>query len=139
MGKLVADTVSKKKRSEMMALVRNKNTKPELLVRKLVFSMGYRYRLHRSDIPGKPDLVFAGRKKVIFVHGCFWHRHDCPRGTMPKTNKTFWSKKLSKNVERDRKVQAELKEMSWDFLVIWECDLKHIPHLKKMLQDFLIH
>tara|TARA_Y100000815_G_scaffold271508_1_gene298223 strand:+ start:595 stop:975 length:381 start_codon:yes stop_codon:yes gene_type:complete len=107
-----------------MSRVRSKNTKPEKRVRSLVHSLGYRYRLHGQNLPGKPDLVFPGRKKVIFVHGCFWHRHsdECPLTRTPKSKRTFWETKFSENVERDARQQALLKEAGWEYLIVWECE-----------------
>ena len=106
-----------------MSRIRGKDTKPELLVRRLVHRMGYRFRLHRPDLPGKPDLVFAGRRKVIFVHGCFWHRHsECSKGrSFPSSSQEFWRSKLDGNVTRDRLSVRALEELGWRALVIWEC------------------
>lgn len=121
-----------------MSRIRGKNTTPELIVRKLVYSMGYRYRLHYAKLPGKPDLVFPGRKKVIFVHGCFWHGHEgCKKATIPKTRVEYWKPKLEENKKRDREKQIELEDMGWDFLTIWQCELKDIEGLKKKIQSFL--
>lgn len=123
-----------------MSRIRGRNTKPEMAVRKLLFSMGYRYRLHRKDLPGKPDIIFTSRKKAIFVHGCFWHQHnssDCPLVAKPGSNKDFWEKKLRGNVERDRKNLNALKALGWDVLVVWECDLRNVKKLKKVLALFM--
>lgn len=121
-----------------MSRIRGKNTTPELIVRKLVYSMGYRYRLHYAKLPGKPDLVFPGRKKVIFVHGCFWHGHEgCKKATIPKTRVEYWKPKLEENKKRDREKQIELEDMGWDFLTIWQCELKDIEGLKKKIQTFI--
>jgi DNA mismatch endonuclease (patch repair protein) len=120
-----------------MSRVRGKNTKPELVVRRLVFSLGYRYRLHRSDLPGKPDLVFAGKKKIIFVHGCFWHVHCCNRFSMPKSNVDFWTEKLAANEDRDRRNQRKLTSLGWHYMVIWECQLLDLEELKAQIVDFL--
>lgn len=111
-------------RSRQMALVKGKHTKPELIVRRLVHSLGYRFRLHRRDLPGVPDLVFPGRRKVIFVHGCFWHQHgdpSCWRSRLPKTRQEFWGPKLTGNVARDRRDLVALEVAGWQSLVIWEC------------------
>lgn len=108
-----------------MALVRSSDTKPERVVRKLAHGLGYRFRLRRRDLPGSPDLVFPGRRAVIFVHGCFWHRHDAPgcwRSRLPKTRPEFWVPKLNGNVARDAGVEAELRERGWRVLVVWECE-----------------
>lgn len=100
--------------------------------------MGYRYRLHRSDLPGKPDLVFSSRKKIIFVHGCFWHQHvECKDGHLPKTNLEYWIPKLEHNVQRDKKAVAELMKMGWDVLIIWECELADRELLSIKLDQFL--
>lgn len=133
------DTLSPKQRSERMGRVRNKDTKPEMTVRKLVHSMGYRYRLHSENLPGKPDMVFAGRRKVIFVHGCFWHRHgeDCPLTRMPKSKLEFWGPKLEKNRQRDERKQMELEEMGWSYLIIWECQLRDLDEVARRVREFL--
>ena len=126
-------------RSEMMAAVRSKNTRPELLVRRLVHSLGYRYRLHRKDLPGKPDLVFAKRRKVIFVHGCFWHQHGCKSKSshQPKTNVEYWRPKLERNQVRDAASLAALVAAGWGVLVLWECELKDISALERRITEFL--
>jgi len=132
------DVVSPKRRSEIMSRIRGKNTTPELIVRKLVYSMGYRYRLHYAKLPGKPDLVFPGRKKVIFVHGCFWHGHEgCPKGKLPKTKLDYWGPKLEENKQRDISKQDKLKELGWQILIIWQCELKNPEKLKSNIHDFL--
>lgn len=134
------DVFSKKRRSEIMASIRDKGTKPEMVVRRLIYSMGYRYHLHRKDLPGKPDLVFAGRKKVIFVHGCFWHQHDDPKckiRRIPKSNKDYWIPKLERNVKRDAENIKALSEMGWDILVIWECEISDLERLSNKIRDFL--
>jgi DNA mismatch endonuclease, patch repair protein len=118
------DTVSKKKRSAMMAAVRQKNTNPEILLRKELFRAGLRYRIHRRDLPGTPDIVFPRERTAVFVHGCFWHRHQgCRRTTSPKTRAEFWMEKFSRNVERDKRVQAALKTKGWKVAIVWECQL----------------
>ena len=121
-----------------MRAVKSFDTAPEMLVRRLIFSMGYRYRLHRTDLPGKPDIVFSRLRKVIFVHGCFWHGHDCKRGErQPKTNAVYWANKIRRNKERDAVVQESLRTMGWDTLVIWECQTKDLDVLKTQLKAFL--
>ena len=111
-------------RSRIMRAVKSRNTQPEMTVRRLVHSMGYRYRLHRKDLPGKPDLAFISRHKAIFVHGCFWHGHDCPRGSRePKTNRDYWIPKIAKTRERDKATMGRLQKMDWKTLVIWECEI----------------
>lgn len=108
-----------------MSLVRAKDTKPEIRVRKLVYSLGYRYRLHAKDLPGCPDLVVRKDRKVIFVHGCFWHRHDCPMGNrIPKTRVAFWRDKLERNKARDADIMRSLRDGGWSVLVIWECETR---------------
>jgi DNA mismatch endonuclease (patch repair protein) len=106
----------------------------------MLHALGYQYRLHRNDLPGKPDVVFAGRKKVIFVHGCFWHQHPaeaCLDGRRPKSNGSYWEPKLNRNIARDEQVLSELKDRGWEALTVWECEVKSIPLLRKQLQDFL--
>lgn len=125
-------------RSRIMRAVKSKDTKPEMIVRRLVHSLGYRYRLHRRELPGKPDLVFGARRKVVFIHGCFWHGHDCKRGSRrPKTNINYWSRKISRNRERDANAQESLRRDGWAVLVIWECELKDSNILQQRLVGFL--
>lgn len=124
-------------RSKRMSLIQNKDTKPELIVRRLVHGMGFRYSLHRKDLPGKPDLVFTSRHKVIFVHGCFWHLHGCKAFRMPKSNIEYWVPKLEGNRKRDDKIHRELIEMGWNILTIWECELKQTALLKDRIKHFL--
>ena len=124
-----------------MSRVRSKDTGPEMAVRRLVFSLGYRYRLHDRSLPGRPDLVFTGPKKVIFVHGCFWHQHvspDCPASIHPKSNIQFWSAKLKSNRDRDHRNQASLGDAGWAVLVIWECDIERsMSEVKDSIVHFL--
>jgi len=120
------DSVSPDKRSENMRRVGQKNTKPEIAVRKLLHSMGYRFRLHRKDLAGKPDIVLPKHKIAVFVNGCFWHGHDCPRGKRPSTNTEFWNEKLSRNVERDRSNCERLKAEGWGVAIVWECEIKKL-------------
>lgn len=131
------DRVSRSKRSEMMSRVRSKHTQVELTVRRFVYSLGFRYRLHAKDLPGCPDIVFRRRKKVIFVHGCFWHAHGCKKGQLPKSNLDFWGPKLSANVNRDLKAIGELERSGWNVLVIWQCELKDLPVLKMKIEAFI--
>ncbi len=132
------DTLSRKERSQRMSLIRNRNTKPELLVRQLVFRSGYRYRLHRSDLPGKPDLVFPGRRKIIFVHGCFWHRHPrCSLARLPKSRLSFWLPKLTENRRRDLKNLRNLRRLGWEVKIVWECETGDRSALVRKLQTFL--
>jgi DNA mismatch endonuclease, patch repair protein len=123
-----------------MAAIRSKNMKPELAVRRLVHALGYRYRLHRKDLPGKPDLVFGRRRQAIFVHGCFWHVHPdpaCLDSRRPKSNTSYWNAKLTRNVERDTAQLAELAELGWCVLVVWECETRDPAKLSARLRRFL--
>jgi DNA mismatch endonuclease (patch repair protein) len=132
------DVHSPAQRSANMAAIKGKNTKPERIVRSVVHALGYRYRLHRKDLPGKPDLTFSSRKKVIFVHGCFWHMHECPYGRVaPKTNPEFWETKRRSNVDRDRKHEAALRKNDWKVLTVWECALRDLDALNETLVRFL--
>ena len=136
----MSDTVSPKRRSEIMANIRSQGMKPEMVVRRLVHSMGYRYRLHQQNLPGKPDLVFSSRRKAIFVHGCFWHQHTvpgCKIARTPRSNTDYWLPKLSRNVERDVEHQANLRELGWEVLTIWECETKEDDHLMQKINNFL--
>ena len=119
-----ADTVTTATRSQMMAAVKGKNTKPELAIRSALHRRGFRFRLHRKDLPGKPDLVFTGRNAVIFVHGCFWHGHDCHLFRWPKSRKDFWRAKIGANIERDRNQREALADTGWRICTVWECALK---------------
>jgi DNA mismatch endonuclease, patch repair protein len=132
------DRLNSKRRSALMARIRGKDTVPELMVRRLVHSLGFRYRLHKQDLPGSPDLVFKGRKKAIFVHGCFWHRHRCPRGTLPSTRRHFWLPKLEGNRLRDVRVQKELRGLGWSCLVVWECELRNLNRISSRISRFLV-
>lgn len=120
-----------------MSKVRSKNTSPELAVRKLIYSLGYRYRLHGKKLPGKPDLVFPGRKKVIFVHGCFWHYHDCKKGKPPKSRLGYWLPKLLANRERDKANISALHNLGWETLIVWQCEVKDFEKLKETVTVFL--
>lgn len=134
----MADSVDRETRSRVMGRVRHKDTKPEMTVRRLVHGAGYRYRLHDKRLPGKPDLVFRPRRKVIFVHGCFWHRHEgCALARLPKSRLDFWLPKLETNKERDRKNEARLQKMGWGVLVIWECELGNSEALLSRVSKFL--
>lgn len=125
-------------RSWTMSRVKSKDTTPEMVVRRLLHSMGYRYRLHAKGLPGKPDLVFAGRRKVIFVHGCYWHGHDCKRGArLPSTRQEYWLGKITRNKERDARNVSSLEQAGWDVLVAWECELKDRVALAARLAQFL--
>ena len=132
------DTLTPAQRSERMSLVRSKDTKPEMLVRRLVHGMGYRYSLHRRGLPGKPDMVFPSRSKIIFVHGCFWHRHGrCNYTRWPKSRLSFWKPKLEQNHRRDRANERALRRMGWRLLVVWECQLGDTEKLGRRIKGFL--
>lgn len=132
------DVFSQEKRSQIMSRVSGKNTKPELVVRSFLHNMGYRFRLHRNDLPGKPDITLPKYKKIIFIHGCFWHGHiDCPRAKRPTTNKKFWNEKLDKNIERDKNNVNNLRQLGWDVLKVWTCELKNTETLINKLLSFL--
>ena len=123
-------------RSRNMSAIKSKNTKPEIAVRKLLHSMGYRFRLHRKDLPGSPDIVLPKYKTVIFVHGCFWHRHEnCKYATTPKTRKEFWENKFKANINRDNLNQANLLLRGWKIIIIWECQLK--GDIKKLIRELI--
>jgi DNA mismatch endonuclease, patch repair protein len=133
------DVHSPTQRSYNMSRIRDKNTRPEEIIRKLLWGHGYRYRLHSRDLPGKPDIVFPGRKKALFIHGCFWHRHDCRYFKWPGTNAEFWKQKIEGNVERDHKNYDSLNKSGWCCLVIWECETKakKLDELWNKIEDFL--
>jgi DNA mismatch endonuclease (patch repair protein) len=138
----MADVVSKAKRSEMMSGIKGKNTKPELIVRRALHAMGYRFRLHRRDLPGKPDIVLPKYRAVIFVNGCFWHGHDCHLFKWPKTREKFWREKIQANVMRDKASQEKLVLDGWRTLILWECALKgstrfELAQLMEQLEDWL--
>ena len=124
-----------------MARVRHQDTKPEMIVRRIIHRLGFRYRLHDRRLPGSPDLVFKSRRKVIFVHGCFWHRHpdpDCNLARMPKSRLDFWTPKLEGNRARDVRHQSELEAIGWGYLVVWECELRHREQVENKLREFLV-
>ena len=132
------DTLSPAARSAHMSRVRAKDTGPEMVVRRLIHSLGYRYRLHDRRIPGCPDLVFKSRRKAIFIHGCFWHRHICANGQrVPKSRISFWRAKLGGNKERDQRIVAKLRRSGWSVLVLWECELACIPRVTSRVRKFL--
>jgi len=136
----MADTLTPAERSERMARVKGRDTAPEMLVRQIVRGLGYHYRLHRRDLPGCPDLTFGKLRKIIFVHGCFWHRHDdsaCKLARLPKSKLDFWLPKLEANRARDLKNQERIKAMGWKFLVVWECQLGDRVKLEKRIRSFL--
>lgn len=134
----MADTISKKKRSEVMAKIRAKNTKPEIAIRSLLHGMGYRFRNHASKLPGKPDVCLAKHRTVIFIHGCFWHNHcRCRDGRLPKSNLAYWRPKIEGNVARDKKHKRALRYRGWRVLTIWECELKNIERLQNKIDKYL--
>lgn len=126
-------------RNALMARIRSKNTSPERMVRSLLFAMGYRYRIHRKNLPGCPDIAFISRKKAIFVNGCFWHQHEgCLRASTPATNRDYWLPKLERNKQRDKDAIRELQRLKWRVLTIWECETKtSVAQLRKRLKRFL--
>ncbi|WP_244471144.1 very short patch repair endonuclease [Rhizobium ecuadorense] len=125
-------------RHRIMASVGQKDTKPEMVVRRLLHAMNYRYRLHRRELPGRPDIAFGNRKKAIFVHGCFWHRHPgCKKASVPATRSEFWADKFARNVERDREVERKLQALGWTTLTVWECETSKTAFLQERLRAFL--
>lgn len=134
---LQLDKISPASRSANMRAIRSSDTEPEMLVRRLVYHCGFRYRLHRRDLPGKPDLVFPSRKAVIFVHGCFWHMHNCLNARPPKSNTDYWLPKLEKNQQRDRTCVAALEAQGWRVLTIWDCETKDVERLERRIKAFL--
>ena len=136
----MADKISEERRSYNMSRIKSSNTSVELTVRRLIHGMGYRYRLHGKGLPGKPDIVFSPRRKVIFVHGCFWHQHPSPvclDSRVPKSNLGYWKPKLERTKQRDASNQNLLIDMGWESLIIWECELRDIPALRSRIQGFL--
>ena len=139
------DTVSKKIRSKNMAAIKAKDTKPEMVVRRLLHSSGYRYSLHNKNLPGKPDIFLKSRKAIIFVHGCFWHQHpNCKYAAKPKSNQDFWRPKLQRNVKRDKEHRAKLRKLGYKVITIWECEIKRarkvgckglLKKLKRLLDE----
>lgn len=134
----MVDTLTPRERSDRMARVRHRDTKPEMRLRKLVHGMGYRYRLHVRALPGKPDMVFPSRKAVIFMHGCFWHRHEgCKLARIPKSRISFWQEKLESNRQRDEDNRTRLEELGWRVLVVWECQLSDLQGTADIVKGFL--
>lgn len=136
----MVDKLTPEERSKNMSRIQSKDTTPEMIVRKLIFSKGYRYRLHRKDLPGKPDIVLPAKKKIVFVHGCFWHQHSDPKCNitrMPKSKTEYWIAKLKRNVERDTEHQKTLRAKGWKILVVWECETNDIKKLSRKLDRFL--
>lgn len=131
------DPLSPEERSERMSRIRGKDTRPEIIVRRLIHALGYRYRLQAKDLPGRPDLIFRPRNSVIFVHGCLWHQHGCNQYRMPHSRLDFWLPKLTRNVERDKEVSRKLADDGWKSLTIWECELKDLKAVEKRIIRFL--
>lgn len=136
-GGRMVDVFDKAKRSTIMASIRARDTEPEMIVRRIAFGLGYRYRLYRKDLPGRPDLTFSRLHKVIFVHGCFWHHHDCRAGRTPSSNLDYWIPKLNGNVARDKRHLKELRKLGWKCLVIWQCQLKETGKVISRISKFL--
>lgn len=135
----MADVLTPQQRSFNMSRIRSRDTRPEMVVRSIVHRLGFRYRLHKKDLPGKPDLVLVRHRKIIDVHGCFFHMHNCPYGkVVPATNAEFWRTKRESNLNRDRRNVKLLKKGGWQVLVVWECQTKHPEILEKTLSDFLM-
>lgn len=136
----MADIFTKEKRSRHMSRIRRRDTRPELIVRRLVHRLGYRYRLHCHDLPGTPDMVFRKRKKVIFIHGCFWHQHpdpSCKLARMPKSRLEYWKPKLGGNLSRDQINRSRLSKLGWRVLVVWECETARMADVENIVRDFL--
>lgn len=132
------DTLTRAERSHRMSLIRSKNTKPEVALRSMLHAQGYRFRIHRRDLAGSPDVVFPSRRKVIFVHGCFWHGHEgCKVANVPKTRTEYWQLKFAKNKARDRKNEDRLRDLGWNIMVVWECELREKSKLLKRVAAFL--
>ncbi len=134
----MADNLTKEQRSKNMSRIRSKNTKPEMIVRKKLHSLGYRYSLHKKELPGKPDLYLKKYHLAIFVHGCFWHQHGCEKTSKPKSNKSYWIEKLKKNVSKDKNNKKKLLDMGFNVLTIWECEIKkNIGSIESFLKNEL--
>lgn len=131
------DTRSPIQRRHIMQSVGQKNTGPEIVVRKLLHQLGYRFRLHRKDLPGTPDIVFPKRKKVVFVHGCYWHGHECSKGRLPKSNLKYWQLKIGRNRDRDVEINHLLANLGWKTLTVWQCELREPNRLREKLTEFL--
>jgi DNA mismatch endonuclease (patch repair protein) len=135
---MTTDVYPPAKRSAVMAAVKGRDTQPEMIVRRLIWRMGARYRLHRRDLPGSPDIILPGRRLAVFVHGCFWHGHDCPRGArVPKANRDYWLAKVGRNRARDIESSAKLEVLGWRVEMVWECELKNRPGLEARLREIL--
>jgi DNA mismatch endonuclease Vsr len=133
----VMDIMSKQERSQRMSLIRSQNTTPELVVRSLIHHLGFRFRLHRRDLPGHPDVVFPSRRCVVFIDGCFWHGHECSIGHIPYSNSEYWQEKIARTKLRDSKNRKLLRKKGWRALIVWECEIKNTEELTKRLRRFL--
>ena len=134
----MTDIYEPRKRSEIMSRIRGRGTKPEIIVRRIAHNLGFRFRLHRKDLPGRPDIVFPRHRAVIMVHGCFWHRHPgCKHASSPKTRESYWKNKLEDNVARDRRNETALRELGWRIMVIWECETKDREAVAARIKSFL--
>ncbi|MFP7754561.1 very short patch repair endonuclease [Thermodesulfobacteriota bacterium B35] len=134
----MVDFLSRKHRSWNMSRIKSRDTKPEMLVRSLLHRKGYRFRLHKKDLPGKPDIVLPRFRKIIFVHGCFWHRHpNCKFAYTPKSHTEFWEKKFTDNIKRDQQAVNSLRKMGWSVHIIWECETKRIDYLSQRLDEIM--
>ena len=131
------DTISKKERSELMARIRSKDTRPELVVRSILHRLGFRFRIHKKDLPGKPDIVLPRHHKIILVQGCFWHGHTCALASKPKTNKIYWQEKIRSNRLRDRRIKRELNKQGWSILELWECEVRKGVGLTEKIEAFM--
>lgn len=135
----MVDIISPERRSALMSRIRSKNTRPEMVVRSLLHRLGYRFRLHRKDLPGHPDIVLPKHRKIILVHGCFWHGHDCRLASKPKSNEAYWTEKIQSNRARDAVNRAALQSQGWTVLELWECEVRRVVGLEDKLQGFLVH
>ncbi|MBE3124918.1 MAG: DNA mismatch endonuclease Vsr [Acidobacteria bacterium] len=134
----MTDVFPPQKRSQIMSSIRGYDTQPELSVRSLVHRMGYRFRIRQGQLPGDPDIVLPRHRKVIFIHGCFWHSHKkCKRSKRPSTNETFWNQKLDKNIDRDKRQQGELRKLGWKTLVVWQCQIRIPAKLEEKIKRFM--
>jgi DNA mismatch endonuclease (patch repair protein) len=134
----MTDVLTPEQRRACMAAIRDRDTEPEMIVRRLVHALGYRYALHKDALPGRPDLAFVSRRKAVFVHGCFWHGHRCARGSrVPQQNREYWIAKIQRNRRRDRTVLKELQSIGWRTLIVWECELRSMPALVGRITRFL--
>jgi DNA mismatch endonuclease (patch repair protein) len=133
----MVDKLTPEQRSKNMRAIGQRNTKPEMAVRKLLHSLGYRYRLHRKDLPGRPDLVFPSRRAIIFIHGCFWHGHGCAMGKLPQSRTEYWLPKIAGNQARDASNSQKLRDLGWRVLELWECETKRLGQLEAVLKEFL--